>query len=110
MIDPSHWSRVEGPSRRGRVEGAESEGPSRFELVVFMLAKCGDAMSASQIAKALNMHSVTGRLKKTFWTLLEDGIVERTERKINSRLQRYRLTDKGRSLAEKLLEKKGGRK
>ena len=67
-------------------------------------------MSASQIAKALKMNSVTGRLKKTFWTLIEDGIVERTERKINSRLQRYRLTDKGRSLAAQPSKRKGGRK
>ena len=109
-LEPSRGAESKGPSQRGRVRGAESKGPSRFELVISLLAKCGDAMSASQIAKALNMNSVTGRLKKTFWTLIEDGIVERTERKINSRLQRYRLTDKGRSLAEKLLEKKGGRK
>ena len=109
-LGPSRGAELKGPSRGGRVRGAESKEPSQFELVISLLAKCGDAMSASQIAKALNMHSVTGRLKKTFWTLLEDGIVERTERKINSRLQRYRLTDKGRSLAEKLLKKKGGGK
>ena len=109
-LGPSRGAESKGPSRRGRVRGAESKGPSRFELVISLLAKCGDAMSASQIAKALNMNSVTGRLKKTFWTLIGDGIVERTERKINSRLQRYRLTDKGRSLAAQLSKKKGGRK
>jgi len=55
------------------------------------------------------MNTVMGRLKKTFWILLEDGVIERTEKKINSRLQKYRLTAKGRALAEKL-KRKGGLK
>jgi len=95
--------------RGGRVEGAESNRFSRLELVISALAECDDALSASQIAKKLKMNTVTGRLKKTFWILLEDGVVERTEKKINSRLQKYRLTAKGRALAEKL-KRKGGRK
>jgi len=82
---------------------------SRLELVMSALAERDDALSASQIAKTLKMNTVTGRLKKTFWMLLEDGIIERTEKKINSRLQKYRLTTKDRALAEKL-KRKGGRK
>ena len=55
------------------------------------------------------MNSVTGRLKKIFWMLLDDRIIERTELKPNSRLQKYRLTAKGRKLVASF-KKKGGRK
>lgn len=80
---------------------------TRIEMLLQILAEPQCALGASQIAKALKMNSVTGRLKKTFWMLLDDRIIERTERKPNSRLQKYRLTAKGRRIAAELAKKKG---
>ena len=99
--------RVKGPSQRGRVKRAESGRMTRIEMILQILAEPQCALGASQIAKALKMNSVTGRLKKTFWMLLDDRIIERTERKPNSRLQKYRLTAKGRRIAAELAKKKG---
>ena len=101
--------RVGGPSQRGRVKGAESGRMTRVERILQILAEPQCALGASQIARELNMNSVTGRLKKIFWMLLDDRIIERTELKLNSRLQKYRLTEKGRKLVASF-KKKGGRK
>lgn len=104
---------AKGPSRgaqsRGRVKGAESERMTRVERILQILAEPQCALGASQIARELNMNSVTGRLKKIFWMLLDDRIIERTELKLNSRFQKYRLTEKGRKLVASF-KKKGGRK
>ena len=100
--------RVGGPSQRGRVRGAESGRMTRVERILQILAEPQCALGASQIAKALKMNSVTGRLKKIFWMLLDDRIIERTELKPNSRLQKYRLTAKGRKLVASF-KTKGGR-
>ena len=106
-------SGAEGPSRGaesgGRVKGAESGRMTRVERILQILAEPQCALGASQIARELNMNSVTGRLKKIFWMLLDDRIIERTELKLNSRLQKYRLTEKGRKLVASF-KKKGGRK
>ena len=82
---------------------------TRVERILQILAEPQCALGASQIARELNMNSVTGRLKKIFWMLLDDRIIERTELKPNSRLQKYRLTAKGRKLVASF-KKKGGRK
>ena len=101
--------RSQGAQSRGPVKGAESGRMTRVESILQILAEPRCALGASQIARELNMNSVTGRLKKIFWMLLDDRIIERTELKLNSRLQKDRLTEKGRKLVASF-KKKGCRK
>ncbi len=54
-------------------------------------------LSMAQLALALGLRSKTGALKRTVHDLLEAGIIEYTiPAKPTSRLQKYRLTAKGR--------------
>lgn len=98
-----------GPSR-GLVEGPSQglvKGPSQ---ILALLAECAE-LPISRIAQALGKKSASGSMKRCLKALIEDGLVTTTRpQKRGSRLQRYRLTDKGRSLAAQLLKKKGGAK
>ncbi|WP_245618702.1 hypothetical protein [Methanogenium cariaci] len=59
-------------------------------------------MAKSAIATGLGQKSVSGRLNKVIRQLLADGYIEFTiPEKLTSRLQQYRLTDKGRNSLEK---------
>ena len=77
--------------RRGR--GADEGRREALRLLILPRIPCG----------------LFERLKKIFWMLLDGRIIERTELKPNSRLQKYRLTEKGRKLVASF-KKKGGRK
>ena len=96
--------------RKGLVGGWSKglvKGPSQ---ILALLAECAE-LPISRIAQALGKKSASGSMKRCLKALIEDGLVTTTRpQKRGSRLQRYRLTDKGRSLAAQLLKKKGGRK
>lgn len=54
--------------------------------------------SSAEIARKLGKSGVTGALKRTLRRLLADGAAVQTiPDKPNSRLQKYRLTEKGRA-------------
>ncbi len=98
-----------GPSRGPA--GAQS-GPSRGpvkdqphahastvgrETCVELLRNC--VMSRKELALRLNLSPKSGFIKRFLAELLDDGLVELTiPGKPNSRLQKYRLTDKGRRI------------
>ncbi len=68
------------------------------EACVGLLRTC--VLSRKEIAVRLNLSPKSGFIKRFLAELIDDGIVELTiPDKPNSRLQKYRLTDKGRGLA-----------
>ena len=57
------------------------------------------ALSKAELAKALGHASISSKLNLRVNQLLDLGYIERTlPEKPNSRLQKYRLTEKGRAL------------
>ena len=62
-----------------------------------LLRNC--VMSRKELALRLNLSPKSGFIKRFLAELLDDGLVELTiPGKPNSRLQKYRLTDKGRRI------------
>ncbi|GAB7015841.1 ATP-binding protein [Methanogenium cariaci] len=75
--------------------------PESMETRVINVLRHGP-MAKSAIATGLGQKSVSGRLNKVIRQLLADGYIEFTiPEKLTSRLQQYRLTDKGRNSLEK---------
>jgi ATP-dependent DNA helicase RecG len=86
---------VEAHSRSQAESGAESGAESSLERLLNYLAE--KPHSKSEIAFHLGQKGVTGALNRIVKQLFEEGLIERTiPDKPNSRLQKYRLTEKGR--------------
>ena len=65
-------------------------------------------LQRGELAVAIGQRAISGKLKLRLKQMLEDRIIEWTiPNKPNSRLQKYRLTAKGRRLAASLAKKKG---
>jgi ATP-dependent DNA helicase RecG len=77
------------PTQSGAQSGAQSTSVMAAILV--------SQLSANELTQRLGMKSKTGALKRTIAELMADGFIEYTiPDKPNSRLQKYRLTEKGR--------------
>ena len=89
---------VEGASQ-GLVEGA-SQG---LVKVLCALADSEIPLSSTAIAKAFEKDRANSYIKRLVASLVDDGLAETTgERKRGARLQKYRLTAKGRKFASTL--------
>ncbi|MGB7511596.1 MAG: transcriptional regulator [Pelodictyon phaeoclathratiforme] len=89
----------------GREPAAVSSGPesgpeSIFKRVIKELLI--GARSKSELATALGQKSVSGKLNERIREMLADGLIAQTiPDKPTSRLQKYRLTEKGRNFLRK---------
>ena len=104
---PSRRGLVKGPSQEGLVEGASQglvEGASQgLVKVLHVLANSEIPLSSTAIAKAFGKERANSYIKRLVVSLVDDGLAETTgERKRGARLQKYRLTAKGRKLAAPL--------
>ena len=90
---PAAWfeERAESRAESGAESGAES-------FRVLKALQAGE-LSSAEIARQLGKTGVTGSLKRTLRKLLADARIELTlPDKPGSRLQRYRLTERGREV------------
>lgn len=89
--------------RSGAESGAESRAESRAESGAgkILLLLQNQSLSKSEIANQLQLNTVTGALNRTIKQLLSKGMIEYTiPEKPGSRLQKYRITAKGRTVLE----------
>lgn len=79
---------------------AQDNSPIEAQVRIRILAACSvQTLSSAEIAAALGHKQLSGNLRKALPDLREAGLLQYTiPEKPNSRLQKYRLTDKGRAL------------
>ena len=85
-------------ANRGRVPRAESEAESEAESQerLLLVVLSSGPLAKSQLAAKLGKATVTGQMNRIVRTLLANDLLKLTiPQKPNSRLQRYRLTAKG---------------
>jgi hypothetical protein len=76
---------------------AQSEAQSGAQSTEVLQALWDSVLSSHEIAEVLGLESRSGALKRTIKDLLENSLIERTiPDRPNSRLQKNRLTQKGR--------------
>jgi ATP-dependent DNA helicase RecG len=83
---------------QGQVRGtSQGHDMSLFERITSILAD--QVLSSGDITAALGKEYYSGHLRRIIKMLLSDGIIEYTiPEKPRSRLQKYRLTEKGRQM------------
>ena len=92
---------VTGPVKKQEL--ADKSGPSegRVGAESILLSLKDQPLSMSEIARRMEKRSVTGAMKRLVKNALENGLIEYTlPDHPNSRLQKYRLTEKGRKALE----------
>lgn len=77
---------------------AQSRAQKRAQSDLVLAALTQSSLSANELIALLNLRGKTGAFKRTLRELLDQGCIEYTLPDTpNSRLQRYRLTEKGRT-------------
>jgi len=80
-------------------EGAQSRAQSRAQSKRILCALAKSPLSMSEIVEVLGLKSKTGALKRAVNDLLSENCIEYTiPAKVTSRLQKYRLTEKGKKV------------
>jgi len=83
--------------------GAQSEAQSGAQSAAIINALGSGPLSAAELVNKLGLKSKTGALKRSLQELLDKGLTEYTiPDKPNSRLQKYRLTEKGRQVSTEI--------
>lgn len=83
------------------LESGPESGPESIFCKSLALLHSG-ALSKSELAVALGHKSISGKLNLRIRQMLDGGLIERTlPEKPNSRLQKYRLTPRGRAMLRK---------
>jgi len=86
----------------GAQSRAQSGAQSRAQSDRILNLLKSEPLSADQLVQLLQLKGKTGAFKRSIKRLLEAKLIERTiPDKPTSRLQQYRLTEKGRRLASK---------
>ncbi len=98
VIKPNHKQICEQKVHSGIESGAQVEAQVERRI---MQACAERPLSSAEIAEALGHKSLSGNVRKALSGLREAGLLEYTiPDKPNSRLQKYRLTEKGRNALE----------
>ncbi len=93
--------RAAGQAESAVQSGAQSRAQSGARSDQVMTALIQAPLSMNELVAALQLKSKTGALKRTVNELLTKGLIEYTiPDKTSSRLQKYRLTNKGREMAD----------
>lgn len=80
------------------VSGAQSKAQLGAQSDAILYALIPESLSANELILRINLRSKTGAFKRSIKYLLDKGHIEYTiPDKPNSRLQKYRLTDKGKA-------------
>ena len=87
---------------RGAQSRAQSEAQSGAQSHAVLTALTEGPLSAAKLVEVLQLGTKTGAFKRSMRSLLEQGCIAYTiPDKPNSRLQKYRLTEKGRARLKK---------
>ena len=99
-VEAQSWpsqGQVEGTSQGQVEETSQGQVVSLFARITSILAD--QVLSSGDITAALGKEYYSGHLRRIIKMLLSDGIIEYTiPEKPRSRLQKYRLTEKGRQM------------
>jgi len=107
---PSFAEVAEGTVEKApQVIEAQSRAQSGAQSHQILKTLQKSALSINEVVAALQLRSKTGSLKRSFGDLLAEQFIEYTiPDKPNSRLQKYRLTQKGRAFIAQLAKEAGG--